>query len=177
MHRLFVAVRPPRAIRDRLADLMEGVANARWQDDDQLHLTLRFIGEVDRHRAEDVAAALGSLSFPRFDLQLAGVGRFGRETRRASLWAGVAPHDRIAALARKVDHACVRAGLQPEGRAYLPHITLARLNRSAGPVDAFMACAAALASEPFTVDSFGLYESELGSDGATYTLAERYRLT
>ena len=61
MHRLFVAIRPPAEIRRALTALMGGVAGARWQDDDQLHLTLRFIGEVDHHRAEDIAAALGGL--------------------------------------------------------------------------------------------------------------------
>mgnify|MGYP001113377463 CR=1 FL=1 len=61
-HRLFVALRPPRPIRARLIAAMHGISGARWQDDDQLHLTLRFIGEVDRHRAEDIAAALGALA-------------------------------------------------------------------------------------------------------------------
>ena len=61
MHRLFVALEPPAAIRHQLLDLMGGIANARWQTEAQLHLTLRFIGEVDRHRAEDVAAALGRI--------------------------------------------------------------------------------------------------------------------
>lgn len=176
MHRLFVAVRPPRAIRERLLGAMGGVHNARWQTDDQLHLTLRFIGEVNRHCAEDVAAALGNVAFPRFDLALAGVGQFGRGKRQASLWAGVTPHDRIAALHRKVDQACIRTGLPPEGRTFAPHITLARLNRGAGPAETFLDQAAALASARFTVDSFGLYESELGSEGATYTIVERYPL-
>ena len=57
MHRLFVALRPPVPVRDHLLDLMHGVEGARWQSDDQLHLTLRFIGEVDRHQASDIAAA------------------------------------------------------------------------------------------------------------------------
>lgn len=176
MHRLFVAVRPPRDIRERLLDVMEGVPGARWQDDEQLHLTLRFIGSVDRHMAEDIAAALASLSFPRFDLALAGAGHFGQGSRRATLWAGVTPHDRISTLAKKVDQACQRAGLPPEGRAYAPHITLARLGRTAGPVDPFLSQAAALSSAPWTVDGFCLYESELGSERATYTIAERYAL-
>src|SRR3546814_1491418 len=69
MHRLFVALEPPAAVRHQLLDLMGGIANARWQTEAQLHLTLRFIGEVDRHRAEDVAAALGGIHHRRFEIR------------------------------------------------------------------------------------------------------------
>lgn len=176
MHRLFVAIRLPRPIRERLLSLVGGVPGARWQSDDQLHLTVRFIGEVDRRQAEDVATALLSIAFPPFDIALQGAGHFGQGTRAGALWIGVTPHDRLLALHRKVDHACRRAGLPPEGRAYLPHITVARLSRTAGPVERFLETASAAASEPFTVDSFCLYESTLGSERATYEVAERYPL-
>ena len=86
------------------------------------------------------------------------------------------PHAPVHALHKKVEQACRRAGLAPEGRAYHPHVTVARIARHAGPADAFLSANAALASEPFLVDSFGLYESTLGGEGATYTLAERYLL-
>ena len=66
---------------------MGGIAGARWQDDDQLHLTLRFIGEVDRHVATDVAAALGSVRHPPFELAVSGVGTFDRKGRIDTLWA------------------------------------------------------------------------------------------
>ena len=66
MHRLFVAIRPPEPVLDLLIDTMEGLPSLRWQHEDQLHLTLRFIGEVERPLAEDLAAALSSLHFERF---------------------------------------------------------------------------------------------------------------
>ncbi len=176
MHRLFVAIRLPRPIRERLLALMGGVPGARWQTEDQLHLTLRFIGEIDRRQAEDFAAALLSIAFPPFEIALQGAGHFGQGTRAGALWIGVTAHDPLAALHRKVDQACLRAGLPPEGRAYFPHITVARLPRTAGPVEPFLETASAVSSEPFTVDSFCLYESSLGSEGATYEIAERYRL-
>ena len=72
-HRLFVALRPPREIREILLAAMHGIAGARWQSDEQLHLTLRFIGDVDRHKAEDVAAALGPLYAPAVTARVAGV--------------------------------------------------------------------------------------------------------
>jgi 2'-5' RNA ligase len=175
MHRLFVAIRPPREIRERLLGLMGGVQNAHWQTDDQLHLTLRFIGEVDRHRAEDVASALAGIRHERFELALSGVGSFGKRGRGA-LWAGLVPQDQLKALHKKVDQACLRAGLEPDPRAYHPHITLARLGRSSGAVEPFLKRWGGLASPPFEADGFCLYESRLGSEGASYTVAERYSL-
>lgn len=76
MHRLFVALRPPNAIRGRLLGAMGGVPGARWQDDAQLHLTLRYIGEVEPHAAEDVALVLGSVRHAPVELRLDGCGVF-----------------------------------------------------------------------------------------------------
>jgi 2'-5' RNA ligase len=176
VHRLFVAIRPPAVIRGDLLGLMEGVRGARWQDDEQLHLTLRFVGEVDARVAEDVAAALGTVRQPPFAVAIDGVGQFGSRGRANALWAGVRPHDALAHLHRKVDQALVRAGLEPERRAYLPHITLARFGRESGGLDAFLARHAGLRSDPFEVTGFALYESRLGHEGATYTIVERYPL-
>ena len=170
MHRLFVALRPPPHIRDRLAETMAGVPGARWQDDAQLHLTLRFIGAVERHVAEDAAAALAGVVAPAAEVAIAGVGRFERRGRTEALWAGVTPHDALAALHRKVDHALVRCGLEPERRAYLPHVTLARFGRSAmnEGVDRWLADHAALCSPRFAFDELILFESTLGGEGARY---------
>jgi RNA 2',3'-cyclic 3'-phosphodiesterase len=171
MHRLFVALRPPRSAREALRAVQSGVPGARWQDDDQLHLTLRFIGEVDRPVAEDVAAALEGVRAPAPLVAVAGVGTFDSRGRADTLWAGVQPRDPLAALHRKVDQACVRAGVEPERRAYLPHVTLARLPRSLGAapeVAAWQHRHAALATEPFTLGHLLLYESHLGREGASY---------
>ncbi|SMF68656.1 RNA 2',3'-cyclic phosphodiesterase [Allosphingosinicella indica] len=176
MHRLFVAIRPPRDIRAQLLSIMGGVSGARWQSDDQLHLTLRFVGEVDRHVAADVAAALGSIHHPRFSIALAGLGSFDKRGIRDNLWAGVAPHEPLKTLHNKVDQAVSRAGIAPDSRAFLPHITLARLNRASGPIDGFAEQNGGLASAPFEVDHFALYESTMTPEGAHYTIAERYRL-
>jgi 2'-5' RNA ligase len=175
MHRLFVAIRPPSAVRDQLLDLMEGVRGARWQDDDQLHLTLRFIGEVDRHLGQDIAAALGSIHHPAFEIALNGIGTFFRQGK-GSLWVGVAPHDQLKSLHKKIDQACRRVGVEPDTRAYLPHITIARIGRSAGPIDGLVEARGGLSSPKFLVDSFCLYESELAAGGPVYSIVERYPL-
>ena len=179
MVRLFVALRPPPVIRDRLADAMDGVPHARWQDDDQLHLTLRFIGEVDRPVAEDIAAALGQVHAPAPVVRIAGVGTFDQRGRVDTLWAGVGPHDALAHLHRKVDQACVRVGLPPEARAYRPHITLARLPRSAGTapeIEGWRAVHAGLSSAPFAMEHILLYQSHLGHGGASYEPVMRWPL-
>ncbi|MDO7843646.1 RNA 2',3'-cyclic phosphodiesterase [Sphingomonas immobilis] len=179
MHRLFVAVRPPRAIRATLEQAMGGVGAARWQNDDQLHLTIRYIGEVDRRMAEEIAIALGHVHGCAAEVAISGVGAFERRGHVDALWAGVTPHDALAALHRKVDHALVRIGLPAEGRAYLPHITLARLPRSVSPpeIAAWQAREAGLASPAFTFEHLILFESTLGGDGAAYETVARWPLT
>lgn len=175
-HRLFVALRPPRPVRDLLRTAMHGISAARWQDDDQLHLTLRFIGEVDRHRGEDIAAALGALHAPAITARIAGVGMFERKRWPHTVWAGVEPAAALAGLHRKVDQLLARVGIDAEARAFVPHITLARLNRSAGPVAPFLAQHGDLASAPFVFDHVILYESEMGHGGSRYHPVARYPL-
>ena len=176
MHRLFVAIRPPAFIRDALLDLMDGVSGARWVDEEQLHLTVRFIGEVDRHLANDVHAALGAVHHPAFHLALSGLGSFDRSGGASVLWAGVTPHEPLRALHKKVDQALERVGIPADRRAFHPHITLARLPRGAGPLQPLVETAGGLASAPFAVEEIRLYESELTHAGPVYTLAGRYKL-
>lgn len=176
MHRLFVAIRPPALVRARLLGLMGGVAGARWQNEDQLHLTLRFIGEVDRHLARDVDAALSGVHHPRFSIALNGLGLFERRGEPVTLWAGIAPQEPVHALHKKVDQALVRVGFEPDRRAYMPHVTIARLPRGAGPVQSLIEQSGGVAGAPFEVGEFCLYESQLGPEGPVYAVAERYSL-
>jgi 2'-5' RNA ligase len=168
MHRLFVAIRPPGPIIDRLIDAMDDSPELGWVPEDNLHLTLRFIGEVERPLGNDIAAALGRIRFAPFELWLSGVGRFDRRSGGA-VWAGIEPRKPVAELAAKVDRACVAAGLEPEHRAFHPHITLARYRRhsSAAALD-YEQRNSGLASEPFAVDRFILFESRLSRHGAHY---------
>jgi len=176
MHRLFVAIRPPVPIRRLLLAAMGGISGARWQSDDQLHLTLRFIGNVDRHQAEDIHAALGGVHHPPFALVLSGIGAFDRRGFPDAVWAGIAPHDQVKALHKKVDAALAKVGVAADERAFHPHITIARLNRSAGPIGNLLEEEGGLTSPSFTVDSFALFESELTHEAAVYSIVERYPL-
>jgi 2'-5' RNA ligase len=176
MHRLFVAIRPPEDIRELLLDAMDDGGDFRWQDDEQLHLTLRFVGEVDRPVADDLAAELRRVHSPPFELRVAGTGRFEQRSSGA-LWAGVEPRAPAAALAAKVERACVAVGLEPERRAFHPHITLARWKGRRGhEVARFLERTRGLTSEPFGVRDFILFESRLSRHGAHYEAVATYPL-
>ena len=176
MHRLFVAIRPPGEIRDLLIDAMHDSPELRWVADENLHVTLRFIGEVERPLAEDIAAALGRIHSGRFELGISGVGMFDQRNGGA-LWAGIQPKAPIAALAAKVERACQAAGLEAERRAFHPHVTLARFGRQSRPrAAAFIERKRALTSPPFAVDRFTLFESRLSRHGASYDEIASYGL-
>ena len=176
MHRLFIAIRPPEDIRDLLLDAMDDSADFRWQDEDQLHLTLRFIGEVERPLADDLAAELGRVRAQPFELRIAGTGRFEQRSSGA-LWAGIVPKASVAALAAKIERACLAVGIEPERRAFHPHITLARWKgRRTREIAAFLERTRGLSSESFEVRDFTLFESRLSRHGAHYEEVASYPL-
>lgn len=179
MHRLFVALRPPPAIRAALLATTGGVPGARWQDDEQLHLTLRFVGEVDARQAEDIAAALAGVAAPAPTVRIEGVGRFDRKGRTDSLWARIVPAEPLAALHARVDRALARAAVAPDARKYLPHVTLARFTPSRtdeAAVARWIAAHAGLATPAFTPGHLTLYESHVGTEGARYEAVARWPL-
>jgi 2'-5' RNA ligase len=167
--RLFVAIRPPHAVRERLLEATGGIDGARWQDDDQLHLTLAFVGDVGKARADELIDALAEVESAPFAAEVAGVGHFERKGRPAALWARVPLGEPLAQLQRRVERACRRAGIDPEKRGYRPHITLARLPRSAGPAGEWLAAHGTLRAGPWQVGGFTLYESRLRAEGAQYS--------
>ncbi len=177
MHRLFAAIRPPSAVREVLMTAMGGVDTARWQDDELLHVTLRFIGEVNSRTADDIAAALQTLSAPPMTLAVDGVGSFAKRGRVHTLWARVTPAEPLIAMHRKIDRAMVTLGLPPESRTYHPHITLARFGAQGGDVAGYVATHAALKTPAFEASEFHLYESRLGSGGPSYDKIASYPLT
>lgn len=180
MHRLFIAIRPPEPVCDLLLDTMEGLEGARWQDADNLHVTLRFLGEVETAVAEDLALALGRIRAAPFPLQLAGVGHFEKAraagSRPHAVWAQVAPSTPLEQLRRKVDQACAAVGLGHDERRFVPHVTLARLNAGSGPAGPWLAAHALLRAGPWQVADFALFESHLTAHGSHYAEVVRYPL-
>ena len=176
MIRLFVAIDLPTDVRERLLALQGGVPGARWSNAEQLHLTLRFIGEVDENIGHDIDDALTAIRAPSFTVELSGVGEFGGKNPRA-LWAGVKASDALLHLQRKVETALQRIGLEPEPRKYSPHITLARLR--AAPKDKvvqFLTHGSLFSAGPFPVNHFVLFSSHPSQSGSLYRPERIYRL-
>ena len=177
MIRLFVAVALPAGLRRRLAMLQRGVKGARWVDESNLHLTLRFIGEVEEHRVEDIAGALDRIDVAPFPLALAGAGHFESRGRVRALWVGVDPNPPLVELQGRVESALQRAGLGAEGRKFAPHITMARLDRARPEVIRnWLHENSLFRAEPFAVEHFVLFESLLGNQAAVYRPVAEYPL-
>ena len=176
MMRLFVAIALPDSVADGLVMLQGGIPGARWSTREQLHLTLRFIGEVDGRDAAAIDDALAAIRSPGFALELKGVGEFGGRNPRA-LWAGVRDEGPVVHLQRKIESAVQRAGIAAEERKFSPHITLARLRGAPRDrVITFLSAYALYASGPFEVNGFVLYSSTLTPNGSLYRPERSYRL-
>ena len=166
--RLFAAILLPDDVRDQLAGLAGGLQGARWSPEENYHLTLRFIGEVDKGFAEDLAEALSNVGGAEFELAIESLGSFGGARPRA-VWAGVTPSEALTALRRRVESALVRAGLPPEARKFTPHVTLAR-TAGAHPtaVAAWLGDRGAFRLPAFPVEGFSLMSSRLGGPAPVY---------
>jgi len=168
MLRLFVGVEFPPELKLRLSLLCTGVTGARWVDPGNLHLTLRFIGEITEDVAADVDEALALLKAPRFALQLAGTGVFGGN-RPNALWVGVDRDPALVKLRDKIEQALIRVGLPPEQRKFVPHVTLARLRDPVlDELGHFLAAHARFRAEPLRVDHFSLIASFPTKAGSVY---------
>ncbi len=178
MIRLFAAIELPGELRRRLAAMAGGVPSARWVAEDNLHLTLRFIGEVSEDRLDDITHALALVPGAPFGMTLSGVGHFESRRRVRVLWAGVEPNKELDALQGRVEHALVRAGLEPERRKFSAHITLARL-KGVAPAKAtdWLSSGEGFYAPPIRVDKFTLLSSFLSQSGAIYSTVAEFNLT
>jgi len=175
--RLFVAIPFPSELQDRLALLSGGIPGARWTSADNFHLTLRFVGEVDRHGYDDVVAALGQVRAAGFALVLRGLDQFGKGDKARVLWLGVEKNPALLHLRERVEAALTRAGLEPEGRKFTPHVTLARLQGAAGDrLGAFVQAHHLARFGPLAVDRFALFSSWPHADGPVYEIEVEYPL-
>ena len=177
MVRLFTAVPLPEIVRQQLLLATGGLPRARWSAPHNMHITLRFIGEVDRGLAEDCALALESIAAPPFPLTISGVGQFGAGKHARVLWAGVEKSAALDRLHHKIESTLVRTGLEPEPRKFSPHVTLARLKDSPKErLAGYLQAHAALQVGPFPVDRFILYSSWPGKEAPAYREEAVYAL-
>jgi 2'-5' RNA ligase len=176
MLRLFVGVMLPPEHNLQLSTICLGLHGAKWVDPGNFHVTLRFIGEVDEGIAADLDAALNEIRAPRFPVTVAGIGLFGSDDRARVLYAAVEKSPPLH-LHEKVEAAAARVGLLPEGRRYVPHVTLARFQRgNPTEIARFIAANNLFRLPEFTADRFSLVASYPSKAGAIYEEAAEYPL-
>ncbi|QUD86405.1 RNA 2',3'-cyclic phosphodiesterase [Phenylobacterium montanum] len=177
MIRLFAALPIPPEIAEGLVRRQHGLTEARWSPAENLHITLRFAGDVAETTAEDLDSELSRVAAEPFDLSLEGVGAFGEGRDIHAIWAGVAESPALKRLAQSCESAARRAGLAADTRAYRPHVTLAYLRRPDPALGAAWIQSNNLLKSPtFRIDRFGLYSSHATKGGSRYQLERLYGL-
>lgn len=175
--RLFVAIPLPEEVKHRLGDLQQQVEGIRWLSTQQSHLTLRFIGEVEREMAEAVRERLAAIQSPPFTINLDALGGFPKSGFPRVLWVGVEREPSLLKLQEKVERACIDAGLEPDRRNFRPHITLGKVKgASRKDVLSFIHQYKLFRVENIRVSEFVLYSSRLHPEGAIHKPLERYSL-
>jgi RNA 2',3'-cyclic 3'-phosphodiesterase len=177
--RSFVAIPMPEDTAARLASLARGCPVGRRMPEDALHLTLVFLGDLTDAQLEELHEALSAVRSGPVEVSFAGLGVFGDDRPRA-LWAAVAPDPGLLALQRGVERAARGAGLRPEARRFVPHVTLVRMKghrEEAGPLAAFLGGRAGAAVPPLRAVAFSLMSSRLRPGGAVHEELARYPMT
>lgn len=173
--RLFIAIDLPVELKQKLALFARGVPGARWIAPEQIHLTLRFLGEVNQATFLAVRSSLKQVRFPGFSLSLRGVGHFPPGKYARVLWVGTEHSEPLRLMQSAVEVAVIDAGVQPEGRGFSPHITLARLHDTPpAAVASFEQAHRDFATPPFAVTEFTLYSSLLTRNGAIHHKESSY---
>lgn len=175
--RLFAALPVPPEIAQRLIALQKGVPGAKWRPASAMHITLRFFGEVNETLAEELDHELAQVRCKPFDIAVKGSGSFGRDDPRA-IWLGIVAHPSLKLLASACERAARRAGLPPEPRNFIPHVTMAYLGRTdLDRVKAFERRHALFRSPEWLADRFYLYSSWKGGRGDNpYQIEAEYPL-
>lgn len=176
MPRLFTGLEIPPEIGETLSGLRGGLPGARWIDPENYHVTLRFIGDIDGVAANEIAGLLARINRRRFEVTLQGLSSFGSKKPRAVV-ASVAPSRPLIELQAELERLMQRFGLDPEGRKFTPHVTLARL-RDASPRDVadYLAIRGYFPSKVFTAQRFVLFSSRASTGGGPYVVEDSYEL-
>ena len=176
MPRLFTGLEIPDHIGQTLSGLRGGLPGARWIDPADYHVTLRFIGDIDGLAANEIASTLFRIRRQPFDLSLQGLSSFGGKKPRAIV-AAVAPSRPLMELQAELERLMQRFGMDPEGRKFTPHVTLARL-RDSSPRDVadYLSIRGYFPTQTFRVSSFALFSSRASVGGGPYIVENSYPL-
>jgi len=181
--RSFVAIELPDAVKEALAQLAERLRPARvpasWVRPEQIHLTLRFLGDVDKQRLEQLSAALRAAyrGTAPFTVRVRGTGGFPNIRRPNVIWVSLDPVENgLGGIQQKAELAARAIGLPPEERPFKPHLTLARIKepRAAWPLAAMLEQEAGFDAGEFTVSRVSLFSSQLNPKGALHTRLEEF---
>src|SRR5262245_4784831 len=176
MPRLFTAIEIPATIRQPLSLIRAPLSGAKWIEPENMHITLRFAGDLDGRTADEFAQTLAGVCATPLPVMIAGVGAFGGRDPRV-LWAGVETSEGLNALYRANDRAARAAGLEPVERNFRPHVTLARLRGARHQLVArFLTENGSLRHAPFLATRFVLLSARSGSGGAPYVVEAEYPL-
>lgn len=176
MPRLFTGIELPDDVRHRLARLKSPLPGAKWVEPENLHITLRFAGDVGNPVAAEFADALAQIGVSAFEVRFAGLGAFGGNDPH-TLYAGIEAAEGLEALARANERAARIAGLSAESRTFKPHVTLARLRHSRpDAIAGFLGRHGAFRCEPFTADRFVLFSSRPNTGGGPYVVEQEFPL-
>lgn len=177
MIRLFVALQPDVPTCSLLSSLGKSIPGVRPVPEEQIHLTIRFIGAVDGAQYHDIKESLFLVKAAPINLFIKGVGHFPPRGRPRVIWAGAEPAGDVIILRNKVNRALIACGIAPETRKFHPHITLARCNDTpAGKIAHFLAANSLLQSPPAVIDKITLFSSNLTPRGALHTCEGEYPL-
>ena len=179
MPRLFVAIDLPDTAKAQILSLRQhDLPPGRWSRRDALHLTLHFIGDVPEAVARAYQRVLGAVDEGAFDLDIQGVGQFPIDDRPRVIWAGLRNTPELRALHEAVGAALESEGFRRERRRFHPHITLMRFRKPIrrGLASKWLNAHIDFRVEPFRVQQFALYESDLQPSGAVYSKRGIYRL-
>jgi 2'-5' RNA ligase len=174
MPRLFTAIEIPQTVRRRLSLIRAPLNGAKWIEPEDMHITLRFAGDIDGRTADDLVDFLAAVRARPFPVTIGGIGAFGGRDPRV-LWAGVEAGEPLELLYRANERAARSAGLEPEGRTFKAHVTLARMRGvRQQAVARFLAENGGLRTEPFLATRFVLLSARPGSGGPPYVVEAEF---
>jgi RNA 2',3'-cyclic 3'-phosphodiesterase len=177
MPRLFTGLEIPAEIGQTLSNLRGGLPGARWIDPENYHVTLRFIGDIDGVAANEIASMLFRVNRKPFEVALQGLSSFGGRKPRAVV-ANVSPAQALLDVQAEQERLMQRIGLEPEGRKYTPHVTVARLRESSSrDVAEYLAARGFFRTSPFKVSRFVLFSSRASVGGGPYVVEASYPLS
>ncbi len=177
MPRLFAGLEIPPEVGQTLSSLRGGLPGARWVDPENYHVTLRFIGDIDGASANEIVSLLDRVNRRPFEVTVRGLSSFGGKKPRAVV-ATVVPTRPLIELQAELERLMQRIGLDPEGRKFIPHVTLARLHdASSQHVADYLSVRGYFPSKVFTADRFVLFSSRASTGGGPYVVEDSYALS